>query len=160
MRIELKYLVEDTDRHGNVRLYVRMPGKKKIRIRERPSTAAFMDAYKEAVASETKALPQHKPSKRGSFRHLCQLYMSANNVEWMRLDPATRNWQRRALDHICQKHADKPVALMTSKHVKHFRDELKDTPSQSQKLLKALRAMFAWANEAEEALRADRRDPG
>jgi integrase/recombinase XerD len=151
MRIELKYVIEDTDRHGNVRLYVRVPGKKKIRIRERPGTALFMDAYKEAVAGATEALPQHKPSKRGSFRHLCQLYMSASNVEWMRLDPDTRNWQRRALDHICQTHADKPVALMTSKHVKRLRDELKDTPSQSQKLLKALRAMFAWANEAEEA---------
>ena len=151
MRIDLKYVVEDTDRHGNVRLYVRVPGKKKIRIRERPGTPAFMDAYNEAISGVKDTPPQHKPAKRGSFRYLCQLYMSADNVEWTRLDPATRDWQRRALEYICQAHADKPVALMTSKHVKRLRDELRDTPSQSQKLLKALRAMFVWANEAEEA---------
>src|SRR5438552_17341412 len=112
--IRLRFVVEDVDRYGNLRLYVRVPGKRKIRIRERPGTAEFLDAYREAVASATKTPPQNKVAKRGSFRHLCQLYMSVSNYEWTRLDPATRDWQRRALDHICEKHADKPVAMMTS----------------------------------------------
>ena len=34
MRLKLTYLVEDADRHGNIRLYVRKKGRRKVRIRE------------------------------------------------------------------------------------------------------------------------------
>jgi hypothetical protein len=42
------YLVADTDRHGNRRLYVRRSGRK-IRIRERIGSQAFAAAYERAV---------------------------------------------------------------------------------------------------------------
>jgi integrase/recombinase XerD len=151
VNIKLKYLVQDVDRHGNVRSYVRLPGKPKVRIRGLPGSEEFMAAYQAALAridSEDKRRQYRRPPK-GTFGYLCLAYYDSS--EFKRLDRATQSWQRRALDRICQVHGDKPVALMTSKHVKRLRDELKNTPSQSQKLLKALRAMFAWANEAEEA---------
>lgn len=31
--VKLRYLVGDTDKRGNVRWYVRVPGRKKVRIR-------------------------------------------------------------------------------------------------------------------------------
>jgi hypothetical protein len=36
-----RYLVEDVDRHGNVRIYFRRKGQPKIRLREVPGTNAF-----------------------------------------------------------------------------------------------------------------------
>ena len=45
---DLKYTVEDTDRHGNVRVYVRRHGRK-IRIRETTGTDEFMVAYRAAL---------------------------------------------------------------------------------------------------------------
>ena len=36
-----RYIVEDVDRHGNVRIYFRRTGQPKIRLRERPGTEAF-----------------------------------------------------------------------------------------------------------------------
>ena len=36
--IRLKYLVEDVDRHGNVRIYFRRPGHPKIRIHGLPGS--------------------------------------------------------------------------------------------------------------------------
>ena len=47
--IELKYLIEDVDRHGNVRLYLRRHGRK-IRLHEPPGSQAFMAAYRAALA--------------------------------------------------------------------------------------------------------------
>jgi hypothetical protein len=44
MDVRLKYVWEDRDRNGNVRLYVAVPGRKKVRIREQPGTPAFMVA--------------------------------------------------------------------------------------------------------------------
>jgi integrase/recombinase XerD len=33
MQVRFKHLVEDRDRHGNVRVYVRVPGRRKVRIK-------------------------------------------------------------------------------------------------------------------------------
>ena len=49
MKVRLKYVWEDRDRHGNARIYVAVPGRKKVRIREQPGTPAFMAAYSAAV---------------------------------------------------------------------------------------------------------------
>ena len=150
MQLQLKYVTEDVDRHGNIRIYVRFPGKPKIRLRERPGTPAFMDAYQQAIADATK---QHsrkgREAQRGSFRAVCIRYYASGSFE--RLDASTQSWQRRALDRICEIHADKPVALLQPKHIRKLRDELKSTPGAANNRLKALRALFAWAVEEEEA---------
>jgi hypothetical protein len=64
-----------------------------------------------------------------------------------RFDKATQSWRRRALDAICEKHADKPVALLTPRHVRMLRDERTDQPGAANQRLKALKALFAWACE-------------
>jgi hypothetical protein len=48
VRIDFPYLKEDTDRHGNVRVYVRRNGCK-IRIRAPKGSPEFARAYAEAV---------------------------------------------------------------------------------------------------------------
>ncbi|MCX5478492.1 GIY-YIG nuclease family protein [Kaistia geumhonensis] len=47
-----KYLVEDVDRYGSSRFYVRRPGKKKIRITCEPGTAEFDQAYRDAMGED------------------------------------------------------------------------------------------------------------
>ena len=47
--LELKFLVEDLDRHGNVRVYVRRRGRK-TRIRATPGTDEFMAEYRAALS--------------------------------------------------------------------------------------------------------------
>jgi integrase/recombinase XerD len=66
-------------------------------------------------------------------------------------DVSTQSWQRRALDRLCESHADKPIGRLTSKRVRRLRDELSATPAAAKHRLKALRAMFKWAVEEEEA---------
>jgi len=40
-----RYVTEDVDRHGNVRVYLRITGKRKIRLRTLPGTEAFEMEY-------------------------------------------------------------------------------------------------------------------
>jgi integrase/recombinase XerD len=149
MRIRLKYLTEDYDRHGNVRCYVRMPGRKKIRIRAMPGTPEFMTAYNEAVTTaQPTGLRQADEAKRGSFRYLCVRYYASGKFK--SLDVSTRKWQRRSLDEISGEHGAKPVAMMMPRHVRKIRDALLGTPAAANQRLKALRALFGWANEADE----------
>ncbi|NEU95230.1 tyrosine-type recombinase/integrase [Bradyrhizobium sp. UFLA 03-164] len=149
MRIRLKYLCEDLDRHGNVRCYVRMPGKRKVRIRALPGTPGFMEEYQSAIATAIPDTPrQADESKKGSFRYLCIRYYAS--ASYKALDGSTRNWQRRALDEIAREHAAKPVAMMQARHIRRMRDAKLATPAAANQLVKALRALFSWANEAEE----------
>ncbi len=48
--MRLKFITEDVDRYGNVRLYVRRPGMPKVRLRQPTGTEAFMQEYKDALA--------------------------------------------------------------------------------------------------------------
>ena len=47
--LDLKYLVKDTDRHGNERIYVRRHGRK-VRIRALGAVEEFMAAYRAALS--------------------------------------------------------------------------------------------------------------
>jgi integrase/recombinase XerD len=145
MIIRLKHLISDMDRHGNRRYYVRLPGKKKKRIKHEPHTEEFMGAYHDAVAGVVSGRPQAAENKHGSFRHLCVSYFAGDKFKAN--DVSTRNWQRRTLEDICVQHGHKPVKLMESRHVRKIRNEKKRAAANQR--MKAMRAMFTWANEEE-----------
>jgi integrase/recombinase XerD len=145
MQVRFKHLVEDRDRHGNVRVYVRVPGRRKVRIRAPFGTDEFITAYNAAVSGHVTAPRQAREVKPGSFRHLCVLYYSS--ATFKRLDLATQSWRRRALDAVSEKHGHKPVAPMEGRHIRALRDERADQPGAANQRLKALKALFAWGCE-------------
>jgi len=145
MQIRFRYIIEDRDRHGNIRVYVRVPGRRKVRIRAPFGTDKFIAAYNAAISEHVSAPRQARVAKTGSFRHVSVLYYTS--ATFKRLDPATQSWRRRALDSMCEKHADKPVALMEARHVRALRDERSDRPGAANTRLKALKALFVWACE-------------
>jgi integrase/recombinase XerD len=152
VRIKMKYVVEDKDRHGNMRRYFRRKGQQKIRLPGLPGSDQFMDAYRRALAN----LPADRPRTVGcpaigSFGHVCLSYYASPTFK--RLAPSTQSWRRRALDSICEKHGDKRIALMRAKHIKMLRDEMEKLPGASRNRLKALKALFAWA--VDEGLETD-----
>jgi hypothetical protein len=53
--LRLKYVVEDVDRQGNVRIYFRRPGFPKIRLRGLPGSHEFQEAYAAALAKTLKS---------------------------------------------------------------------------------------------------------
>lgn len=64
MKMRLKYIVEDTDRHGTVRLYYRRPGQPKIRLRGPSGSPEFLTDYKRAAAGPT--TPKSSKKKPGA----------------------------------------------------------------------------------------------
>jgi hypothetical protein len=156
VKIRLRHLIEDTDRHGNVRCYLRLPGRPKVRVRGMPGTEEFMVNYHAAVSTASDTPRQARVAARGSFRFLCQGYFAS--ATFKALDTSTRLWRRRALEAICAQHAEKPVALMQPRHVRQLRDDLAESPGAANTRLKALRALFRWAVEAEAAPHDPTRD--
>lgn len=141
--IVLNHVVEDTDRHGNVRLYFRKRGLPKVRLREPPGSDAFLEEYRRAAAGERKPETYRtKPAPEGTFKHLCEAYYAS--AEFVGLDVSTQNWRRRALDAIGIGSGHLPVSALGTQQIYDLRDELKDKPGAARNRLKALKALFKW----------------
>lgn len=65
MKVDLPYIREDRDRHGNWRIYVRRNGRS-VRIEAKRDTPEFLDAYRAALDAL-----EHAPraSRRGAEPH-------------------------------------------------------------------------------------------
>jgi integrase/recombinase XerD len=116
-------------------------------VGERFASARHSVQTNDALVGHLASPRQAREAKPGSFRNLCiRYYVSA---AYRSLDTSTRNWQRRALDEIAHEHGAKPIAMMAPRHIRRIRDAKIDTPAAANQRIKALRALFSWANEAE-----------
>lgn len=146
-----KYLIETPDRHGNVRLYYRPPGGRWVRLREKPGTAGFDGEYGRAVRSEAaRTLTTRRIPRQGSLHWLVEQYYTA--APFQRLDASTRRVRRRILDQICVAVGDYAFAQMEARDVAKLRDVKATAPEAGNSIVKALRALFAWASLPEYAL--------
>jgi integrase len=149
MKIKLKYVVEDVDRHGNVRVYFRRKGELKVRLPGLPGTTEFMDAYRQAVAGQ--ALAQVSGSSVGrkpgvsTMRWLFETYYGS--AEFKRLDARTQRVRRLVLDRFCVADGNgaKPYRQLLPRHIRRFRDDRADRPEAANSLVKYLRQVFAVA---------------
>jgi integrase len=156
VKISLRYLVEDMDRHGNVRLYVRRSGRK-VRLRAEPGTPEFLAEYDAAVKGIERPEPIEAPAARDSLRWLVERYYQS--AEFTQLEDSTRKVRRGQLDALCTKHGSKRFAKLEPRHVRTLRDEWNATgPEAANGRLKALRQVFAWAVEADLAEKNPARD--
>lgn len=136
--IELPYLCSDVDRRGNVRWYVRMPGKRKVRIRADVGSEAFIEQYWTARRGETFISQRPSKPKRGTFRWLVDHYYSSR--AFADLDAAyTRVERRRQLDPLVEKIGDKAAIIP----VMTIRDGLRDRErAAGRKFIAALRHVY------------------
>jgi integrase len=150
MKLRVPYLWQDTDRHGNVRLYVAVPGRHKVRVREEPETPEFWAVYNAAVSGgllseDGRVVKSLAKAALGSLRSLVEGYY--NSSDFRALAAGTQTVRRGILDNICFEFGDKPFARMESRHVRQIRDAKTDFPESANGRIKALRQVFKWATD-------------
>lgn len=146
-----RYIVEDVDRHGNVRIYFRRKGQPKIRLTEMPGTSAFDAEYHRAFSGAIRlpSISQHIVWAPGMLGWLCEQYYGS--AVFQSLDKSTRKTRRGILEAICERRIDGHCAgtfryaTMEPRHVAKLRDEKAGFPEAANHRLKALRQLFAWA---------------
>jgi hypothetical protein len=94
MQVDLPYLSEEPDRHGNQRLYVRRNGRR-IRLRVARGTDGFLDAYRAALDSLRELMPPSptpakKIAPRGSLGWLASLYFGSEEFKKLASGPTRR----------------------------------------------------------------------
>jgi len=157
MQIRFRYVYEDVDKNGNVRIYFwRRPGRK-VRITEALGSPAFNARYEELIKSGAGPIDNTtlRP-KQGTFRWLISQYVRSETFKG--LDPETQRVRRRILDHCCaekvtpsdpQLFADFPIQRMTTKSLRVLRDRKRNLPEAANGRVKAIRAVFRWALDDE-----------
>lgn len=147
MKFKLRYVIEDTDRHGNVRLYYRRHGRK-VRLRGPTGSPEFLTDYRRAAAgpkepkSTTKPVGRVKPD---TFHWLCTQYYKSSM--WAGLDPKTQKTRRAILERFSlhNGNGDKPFRMMLARHIRKRRDEMMATPEAANSMVKVLRQLFRFA---------------
>lgn len=154
-----RYVQELTDRHGHKRLYYRRKGYPRATLRGPIGSAEFIADY-DAAATRSDAAPLGSPTRptQGTWRWLCCAYLSS--VDFRALDPSTQRVRRRAIEltwdeqapnNAAITYAQCPVARLDARLIKVLRDRKADAPEAANGRLKAIRAVFTWACEADYA---------
>jgi integrase len=156
VRIDLPYLMEDTDRHGNHRIFARRNGRK-IRIREQPGTPGFMAAYKAALeilgATPEKSVTRGAPAV-GTMGWLAAAYFAS--TEFKLLNPTSQATRRAIIESCLQEPlspgsrdliAGCPVKVFGAAHLRLLRDRRADKPGAANNRLKYVGSMLSWAVE-------------
>ena len=146
----IRYVVEDKDRHGNVRIYYRKPGQGKIRLPGPIGSDDFWEVYYKAVSGELKpnlTKAQERSKRAGTFEWLCNEYYGS--AAFKQLDERTQYVRRNILKKICEAGGALPTAELSARHIRQWRDARAETPESANSIIKALRQVFKYAVEYE-----------
>jgi integrase len=153
MKSNLRYVSQDTDRHGNVRLYFRKGGKK-ARLRGPINSPDFLEDYRQAIlgkmpVGKVKKIAISKATK-GSIRQLCIGYFQSS--DFCKLEPRGQRVRRGILERFCQNSndGDKPYDRLEPSHLRKRRDAMMDRPEAANNMLKAVRQLFKYAMNYED----------
>lgn len=165
MRCDLKYVVRDTDRHGNVRIYLRLPGYRKERLTGEPGTSEFAASYSNALL-QIQPLPARakaSPSAPGSLRHLCTEYCRTDSYK--SLDARTRHVRKQVLDRLCMARGRDGIEDGARQHVELTPEIIQDMrdapegPEAGNAIVKALRQVFKVTKKPNPAAAVEYRRP-
>jgi hypothetical protein len=159
MQCNLPYLVQDVDRHGNVRLYVRLKidGKfRKERLRQPFGSPSFLEEYKAALERLKGGKKEGKTLtiKTGTLGWLVAEY--EQSFTFKKIAPREQRVRHLIVESCLNEETkvgsgyrfrDCPLAEFTSDHVRLMRDRKKGRPGAANNRVKWLSAMFSWARE-------------
>jgi integrase/recombinase XerD len=139
-KIRLAYVQEFTDRYGVVRRYFRKAGCKRVLLPGLPGSEEFMAAYQLALAGLPKS--RRGPAKEGSIGALIAAYFK-DDAFTKALAPETQRSRRNILEHFREKHSDKSVRTLETRHVVAMLGKMK--PYAQKNRLKTLRGLMLFA---------------
>ena len=144
-----KFVVRDVTRSGVERIYLREPGKKKIRLRGPIGSEDFWADY--AAARDGRLQPREKRVYRGAlppagtFARLVVDYYGSK--PFRDLHPDTRYRRRLILDPLREEFGEFPAAKLEGKHIRRMRDARAVSPESANGLIKALRQLYRFGVE-------------
>jgi integrase len=146
------------DRHGTPRLYVRVPGQRKIRLRVAESDPRFEEHYRAALLGiqlDADPSPRRRAPPSHTFAWLAQQFFQS--PEYQALEKTSQETYRSYLDSCAREETRPgskifmeacPIDELGPAHIRMLRDRKRLHPFAANGRVRALRRLFAWAIEA------------
>lgn len=154
--IELPFVEKNKSRHGTMRYYLRVDGKRICRLPDDINSEDFTRAYWKARNSIEPKQPKHGQERRlqtiikpYSFRWLCVQYQMSDS--FLLLDKTTQAKRRGVIEGMLLEplsdsdprlFADIPLSKMDISHIEVLKTRKRETPFAADERLKALRQVF------------------
>jgi integrase len=145
--IRLKHISRFRDRHGHMRHYLRLPGRKPVALPGKPGSPEFMQAYQAAIAAPPAPAAPPERHAPGSLDALAVAYYAHRSFTGLRA--TTQRAYRRIVERLRAEHGAHPVRLLDAKGVQALMAK-RPGPTAANHLLRVIRAMVAVAIEAED----------
>src|SRR5262245_56508029 len=167
--VSLPFICIDVDRHGNVRIYFRRRGQRKVRIHAALGTPEFLEVYKtlrqQSDAGDLKRPPKGLPD-RSTVRWLCMQYVSSGTIR--QVDHRTQHVPHLPVGSMGsdpvepggkERFADSPIERMSTTAVRVLRDRKADAPEAANVRVKTVRVIFSWALDPENEIEGVAENP-
>jgi integrase len=152
VNVNYRYIYEDVDRHGNVRIYFwRGKGHKKVRVHDRVGSPSFHTRYPELMQGDGQAPPDAgRTPKANTLGWLCVQYFGSKNFK--SLNRRTQYVRRRIIESMLVEpiapgardtFANFPLQRLMPTTLEILRDR-KEGAEAGNGRVKALRAVFDW----------------
>ena len=149
---EYKSLNSFKDRHGTLRHYYRVPGKKAVRVEGEFGSHEFDQSYEAAKAACSDVLrPGESRVKKGTVHDLCARYYES--YDFKALKPKTQKNYRTLFDIFRVGVGNVMVRAITIAHISKVKASYAGRPGAGRTMLKRLRTLFNFA--VDEGFRTD-----
>jgi integrase len=156
VRVNFPYLIQDRDRHGNTRVYVRRHGRK-LRIREHVGSPGFARTYSDAIealerAEDRRGRGDVRAALPGTLGWLAAQYFGSRRFTAM--DPKSQSTRRLVIEECLREPprpgakstmAACPIERVTAGAVMMLMDRKSTKPGAANNRKKYLSALFGWA---------------
>jgi hypothetical protein len=139
--VRLKHVNAFRDRHGRLRHYLRLPGRKSISLPGLPGSPEFMSAYSAALDGVTPETRQAHGAGTVSATILAYLRSAAFHD----LAKDSQRSRRNCLEQFAADHGDKRITLLEPKHVRLLIEAKRETPGSAHALMSSLSVLMAFA---------------
>lgn len=139
-------LYRERNRHGTAVFYVRARKGPRIRIRGEFGSEEFAQNYQNAILGITP--PQRGPVRAtGTLAWLIACYQDSS--AWERLSAATKGQRGHIYKTAINRAGDAPLSSITAKTMQQGVEDRAKTPFAANDFLKAMRALFQWAEKSQ-----------
>jgi hypothetical protein len=136
----LRHIHQFRDRHGKLRRYVRIPGRKSVPLLGSPGSEEFMQAYHAALADAPKTEIGASRTLPGSVSAAIASFLGS--AAFQAGAPDTRRTRRNILERFRIEHGDKRIALLQRHHIEQMVAAKSATPSMARCFISALHALM------------------
>jgi integrase len=138
-KLPFPYIHQFRDRHGKLRRYVRLPGRKRVALTGEAGSREFKETYETIVHGKREEIGANRTIPGTISAGIVSYY---NSAAFASLAPETQRVRRNILERFRAEHGDKRIAVLQRAHIDRMVAAKAATPAAARNFLNTVRALM------------------